>query len=478
MFWKIKRKQTNNQPWSITNKLIGLYTITIFSIFVLIAIVFYLLLCNLFYTAGKQYLIDEVHVMKALLAEHSSDLTVLTQEVNAVPAALKNASYHYYVKILDRKNNVLMKTPNIEKLKLDHFPNLTNDWENNINFWHSPDDRYYLLITGPIDFDKAGNVTRIAQIAFDLTFQNKLINTYRNYIFLFGLVIILIAFFISISITKKGLKHLYEIAQVTDTITKPPFSKLKLIVTHWPRELKPITLAYNNMITRIENSFSRLSRSINELAHEFRTPINNLMGEAEVVLSKPRSMGEYQETISSSLEEYSRLATLIKNILFLARTDNPAMILRKKQMNVYIEIKKITDFFEFSANTKKITLEFVGRTNLLVDQSLFYRLIYNLLDNAIKYTNEHGEIRITIRESSPWLTIEISDNGVGIAENHLIDIFEPFYRIVDNNESQPSGLGLGLSIVKSIMTLHNGKVEVKSSVNIGTTFYLYFPLAQ
>jgi len=244
---------------------------------------------------------------------------------------------------------------------------------------------------------------------------------------------------------------------------------------HWPQELTALAEAFDGMLDRLEDSFARLSQFSADMAHELRTPVNNLMGEAEVSLSKPRTTEEYQHVLASSLEECERLSRLIDSMLFLARAENAETELKRSALDVRAEIETVREFYDVVAEEQGVEVACAGDGRLNADPLLFRQALGNLLSNALQYTPRGGKVTISVAHSNGWIDIGVTDTGAGIDPEHLPRIFDRFYRADRSRSQHPQGFGLGLAIVKSILTLHGGTVAIKSTPGAGTTVVLRFP---
>lgn len=230
------------------------------------------------------------------------------------------------------------------------------------------------------------------------------------------------------------------------------------------------------MLDRLQDSFTRLSQFSADLAHELRTPINNLRGEAGVALSKARTTEEYRRTLESSLEEYARLARLIDNMLFLARADGRAAShLTRSSFDARKEIEGVCEFYEALAEDRGVEVCCEGHGAVNADPVLFRQAVSNLLSNALNYTPRSGRVLFRLREHDRAFEVCVSDSGCGIPPEHLPHIFDRLYRVDSSRSQHPNGAGLGLAIVKSIMTLHEGAVEAQSTAGQGTSITLRFP---
>ncbi|MDD5037041.1 MAG: ATP-binding protein, partial [Methylococcaceae bacterium] len=207
-------------------------------------------------------------------------------------------------------------------------------------------------------------------------------------------------------------------------------------------------------------------------------PINNLMGEAEVTLARARSEAEYRDVLESSLEECGRLSRMIDSLLFLARADNAEVSLQLARLDVRQELEAIRDFYEAVTEEQGVTAQCEGEASLEADPILFRRAVTNLLANAIRHTPSGGQIKLVVEPSpsADGVAIHVSDNGCGIAHEHLPKVFDRFYRVDQARSADSHSTGLGLAIVRSIMAMHGGTVSIESQPGKGTTVTLHFPL--
>jgi len=278
-----------------------------------------------------------------------------------------------------------------------------------------------------------------------------------------------------ITLTRKGLQPLTHVKEQVERITSTDLSQ-RIRSKQWPRELDQLTVALDGMLTRLESSFDRIQEFSANLAHELRTPLNNLRGEAEVILSLPRSAKEYRQTIESSLEEYDRLSRMVSEILFLARPD---MEIELKEIDARAELEILTEYYCTLAEEKSITLVLHGEGTIQADPALFQRAVGNIIANAIQYSPNGSQIIISIdTHQDDRLGIAVMDNGIGIPPEERESVFQRFYRSASAREYHCHGSGLGLAIVKSIMEMHDGSVSLECEQGKGTTVTLLFPSEQ
>ncbi len=216
----------------------------------------------------------------------------------------------------------------------------------------------------------------------------------------------------------------------------------------------------------VEASFARLSRFSADLAHELRTPVNNLHGEIEVTLEHPRTAAEYRATLESALEEAARLGKLVDGLLFLARAENAQIPLAAEATDLRAELERIGEFYGAAAEQRGIRLdtELAAGLHARVDRALFQRAIGNLIENALLHTPSGGTIRLSASRERERIRVQVSDTGPGLGPERLAHLFDLESRgpVPENGARPTGGLGLGLSIVRGIVRLHGGDMEVAS----------------
>jgi len=309
----------------------------------------------------------------------------------------------------------------------------------------------------------------------DISSEQSLVRDYGRKV---AIVLVLGLIFASVGgalLARRGMKPLAEITQAAQRITSSQLHE-RIAAPGWPNELSALATAFDGMLSRLENSFRRLSQFSADLAHELRTPINNLMGEAEVGLSRERSPDEYRDVLESILEECGRLSRMIDRLLFLARAENAQTRIERTRLNACHEMKAVRDFHEALAEEQGVRVVCTGDAEMDADPFLFRRALANLLSNALQFTAAGGTVTLAaVATEDGSVDVHVRDTGSGIDPEHLPHIFDRFYRADRSRSQNPAGTGLGLAIVKSIMELHGGSVAISSTPGRGTTVTLHFP---
>jgi two-component system, OmpR family, heavy metal sensor histidine kinase CusS len=239
-------------------------------------------------------------------------------------------------------------------------------------------------------------------------------------------------------------------------------------------ELHELSVSMNGMLARLERGFRLLSQYTENLAHDLRTPINNLRGQTEVLLSRNRSSDDYQTLLVSNLEEYERLSRMIENILFLARAENAQIAVRRADLDLEEQLRQVAEYFEGLADESGVALRVQACGTIRADAVLFRRAISNLISNGLRYTPRGKAIELSAAATQDGTMVCVSNVGPGIAPEHLDKIFERFYRVDEARTNSASSTGLGLAIVRSIMDLHQGRASAESLDGL-VRFSLFFP---
>lgn len=272
---------------------------------------------------------------------------------------------------------------------------------------------------------------------------------------------------------RSGLAPLRDITRSVQQVTAAGLTE-RLGAKPWPAELAALATEFDRMLERLDDSFNRLSQFTADAAHEFRTPLNNLMGATSLLLSRERPAAEHREALEAHLEQYDRLNRMIESLLFLARADGETAAPETHPLAVGPLVREVVEFFAPLAEESGINLTISGEATLRADESLLRMALGNLLANALRFTPPGGTVSIGITPSDHGRTLlTVADTGCGIAPEHLSKIFDRFYRVEAARSS--GGAGLGLALVRTIMTLHRGSVTATSQVGRGTTFELEFP---
>ncbi|WP_066319905.1 cell wall metabolism sensor histidine kinase WalK [Bacillus sp. FJAT-29814] len=230
----------------------------------------------------------------------------------------------------------------------------------------------------------------------------------------------------------------------------------------------------------IKNAWDKQQEFVSDASHELRTPLAVIQAKTELLFRNPTATVQDKiHDVSTISKESRRLSKLVTNLLTLARSDSNQLEMKKQEFQLDEQIKEILLQFEDIAlyQGKEIGLDAPVPIKFCGDKERIHQLIVILLDNALKYTNEGGEIRLSCRQSHSSISLLVKDNGIGIPEQDIPRIFDRFFQS-DKARTAAEGTGLGLSIAKWIIDKHHGKIKVNSTFGKGTTIEITFPKTQ
>lgn len=318
--------------------------------------------------------------------------------------------------------------------------------------------------------------------------RQQMLAAYRLKLLLTLVVGAMLALVLGAVVSRRGLQPVRTLAQQAESIDVRRLH-LRLAEADLPTELQGLAQSLNQMLARLEQGFGQLSRFSEDLAHEIRTPLSNLMGQTEHTLRKVRPLNEYEVLLGSHQEEYERLARMVDSMLFLARTEQPQASIKPKWVNLTELTEQLGEYFEGMAEEAEMVIlneltepDVSGKPALTLagvqiwaDEDLLRRALANLLSNALRYGAKGQPIRIACVKQAQRLVIQVSNQGEMIPPEQRALLFERFYRCDPARANSAQTGGLGLSIVRSIMQLHQGQVWVESDA-LSTRFMLAFPL--
>ncbi len=426
-----------------------------------------------------EFLADKVHLLRALLRDRPEEVKGLRQEVEWEASAREYGQV--FVRLLDPAGGIVMETPGMaDALPAADFPDpLPADREpGRASEIHPANGKSYRVLSVRAAVGPSGSAERTIQVALDRTYEEALLTRYRHALALALGLALLVCAAVGFTIARRGLRPLAAITRTAQQIRSTTLHE-RIALPGLPRELSVLAVTFNGMLHRLEESFRRLGQFSADIAHELRTPVNNLRGEIEVAQSRPRAVQEYRELLGSCLEECGRLGDLIDSLLFLARAESPRAQLAREALDLRRELATVRDFYEAAAAEAGVSLSLEAGAGLVAsaDRTLLQRAVGNLIRNALAHTPRGGSIRLSAERQDGLVSVTVSDTGKGIAAEHLPHIFDRFYRADSARTAGNGRVGLGLAIVKSIVTLHGGSVAAESREGVGTRITLNFPAA-
>jgi two-component system, OmpR family, heavy metal sensor histidine kinase CusS len=420
------------------------------------------------------FLADKLHVLRTMLWERPDDEDALREEIELESQARRYQQF--YIRLLDEHGVPIMTTPGMaEQLELAELASRTRGGSERSIAMAGRHGQPFRVTSAMATVGTLPTHSDTVQIAIDVSQEEELLARYRMWFWGILLTTSVLFPLVGYRIARHGIRPVEEIAGTARRITSTNLRE-RIGSEGYPSELASLAGTFNEMLERLEESFERISRFTADIAHDLRTPVNNIRGEAEVALARARTVDEYRDVLESSLEEAVRLSDLIGDLLFLARAASPLTELHRENVNIGELLTTVRDYYEASATDAGISFavnEGAEPLNAELDRSLMLRAVSNLVSNAIAHTPPGGTVTLAATNEDDGICIEVSDTGVGIPAEAIPRVFDRFFRVDPSRSKISGGTGLGLAIVQGILALHGGSAEITSQLGNGTRVTLH-----
>lgn len=297
---------------------------------------------------------------------------------------------------------------------------------------------------------------------------------YKKSSLLFSTLLSLLGGVITFFISGHALKPLCDFSKKIEEVQAQNLSNSRIEENNFS-ELNQLSISYNKMLERLSEAFKLQRQFTANAAHELRTPLAVMQLQIDLYNSSkhPDNDTSAQQTISMITEQTERLSKMVRTLLDMSELQT---IARDEEIAIAALVEEVLADLEPLAQEKGINLiEKCDNVLLMGSDILIYRLVYNLVENAIKYNFSDGTVTVTATQQNSQLHLTVEDTGNGIPEELKERIFEPFFRLDKSRSRELGGVGLGLALVREIVRVHNGSILVKNNANSGTTFEVIFP---
>ena len=368
-----------------------------------------------------------------------------------------------WIYLVSSENSQLVSSKNSPdyinlKIHIDHESGKTHHENTEIIYsvYDLPDDNFIIMTA-------------------DLKEKNEYMVLYRNRFLIVSLVITIIGILACFAIIRSSLKGFAKVRLTADSIAAGDYSKRVNSHIGAPTEVVELSSSFNNMIERTQSLLKEIKEVSNNVAHDLRTPLTRIRGKVETTLMADASLMEHKELSGIVIEECDKLMLLINNMLTLAEYESGLATKKNERIDLKNLLGKLCEVFETVIEDKSIHIYTdLSNEDLFIfgDTEKIQRSLSNLLDNAIKYTPENGEIKIVANVENDKIKIVVEDTGCGISADDQKRIFERFYRVEDSRTTP--GNGLGLNLAKAFIEKHGGRISVDSELGKGSSFKVLF----
>ena len=322
-----------------------------------------------------------------------------------------------------------------------------------------------------------GKAYRI-QVATDVNPLYAVLETFRKWVWACLPVIVCLAGLGGYWLTGRAMKPIHDLVRSTRHISEHSLSS-RIAVPAAEDELRQLAETINSMLSRLESAFARITRFTADASHELRTPITVIRTTAEVILERDRTIAELREMVGLILRESEFTSTLIEQLLTLARADAYTEHLTLEELDLRAVVDEIEPGSRTLAEARGVrwTIEIPAQPIVLLgDRPHLRRLLLILIENACRYTESGGSVRLRMRVQEAEAVIDVTDTGIGIPHDELAQIFDRFFRASNARFYDADGTGLGLPIARWIATAHGGTLTVQSTLGSGTCMSLHLPM--
>lgn len=416
--------------------------------------------------AGELAVVNETVV--SVLRDNNGDQSQLRKALSSAVSG----HHGVYYQVRDQQDKMIFESAGANlSIAMNSLRQVSEISAHNLRIWHTDDKDF----RGAVTHNTIGGQNYLVITAIDIGFHLQFLYKFRLTLWL----IMVLTWAVTLLAAWYGVHKAHApIRRLSNKMGDIQADRLdmRLASSFVPSELQDLVSSFNNMIGRLEDSFNQLSHFSADIAHELRTPLTNLITQTQVGLGKSRTLEEYRELLYSNLEEQERLAKMVNDMLWLAKSEHGLIKLEQTPLDLSDEVKALFGFFEALAEDNKVALTIAGQAwPIHGDKAMLRRAISNLLSNAIRFTKSGETVLVRLDNLSDHeVSLTVENPGNAIPAEHLPNLFDRFYRADPSRSRKSEGAGLGLAIVRSIIEAHSGRVEVTSKSN-KTAFIIYLP---
>ena len=336
-----------------------------------------------------------------------------------------------------------------------------------------------MTVAVPVSQNNSEEIKGTVYLVRDMTEIDKTIGYIKWNMFLFSALICILVGFLSFGMSYIVTSPVDDFIEATKEMSKGNFQKRVKVKGH--NELSKLAVTLNFMSSELGNLEENRRKFVSDASHELKTPLATIKLICDSVVSTENPDPEMiQDFLGDLSDEVDRLTRIVERLLKLTKLDCGKSLPAPEPTDVPMLLNAVIRKLTHNANAKKIVLysdyKVENLAPVMLDYDKIYEAVYNLCDNAIKYTDEGGYVKIILSKEGKNIVIAVEDNGPGIPPEEQEKIFDRFYRLDDSRARDTGGTGLGLAIARESVILHSGRIELSSEVGVGSTFSIYLPI--
>jgi signal transduction histidine kinase len=327
-----------------------------------------------------------------------------------------------------------------------------------------------------------GSQSRVLAVAIPTFGTNRVLDSFARIALVLFLLCLLLTAGISALYVGRSLAPITALtehaAQMAKKVTNREGFWTPLPISSPHDELGRLAQTFNDLLQGVDSAVRQLRQFVTDASHELRTPLAVLHGETELLLSKPRSVKEYRETLCLFDDEFKKLTRIVEGLFTLSMADAGQLHLTREPLYLNEVLEEACALVSMRARAKNITIvrDLNQEISYWGDEAFLRQFFLIFLDNAIKYSPNNTRVRVTLGNHNGAIRASFEDQGIGIASEHLRSIFERFYRAAPSSNSETHSGGLGLAIAQAIARAQGGSIECVSTPHVGSTFIIILPL--